>query len=60
MHEKNPDWVFDDECPRCGEDVHLAAIAQTQEGDKVVKAKLECLIEETGCGHTWDWEADNE
>lgn len=60
------DWPFDEECPQCGEDVHIGAVVLEMHEDKgALKADMYCgtegieeIMDGKGCGHSWKWERD--
>lgn len=60
MTDTNPDWVFDEECPECGEDTHLSAEVMVEDSEGPTYARVICGVgvmdgEITGCGHQWEW-----
>lgn len=59
MGEVDPDWPMPDElsCPECGEDYWLAADVEVVEDGEPVEAEVICMA--PGCGHRWEWEAED-
>jgi hypothetical protein len=67
-------WAFDDLCPECGEEVYLGAIVEETDDGDPVRAIMLCGEryyetydmpgipargdDEQGCGHEWEWVAD--
>lgn len=59
------DWEFDEECPKCGESVHIGAIVEQSEGETgTVEMVCGTLAPDggfagPGCGHTWKYDPDS-
>lgn len=66
----SPDWVFDKECPECGESQHLGAMVKETNADgNPTRATITCGVPEDpiedsvfdmvwngdGCGNEWEW-----
>ena len=71
--QTDDDWVFDEQCPECGEEVYLSVIIEKYDNGDPARAVLLCgeryynsdlrgepidNTDEQGCGHTWEWVAD--
>lgn len=69
MPPTKDDWPFDEECPRCGESIHIGAVVtDTSDEDDPTEADMVCGTDVTGetgiagsgCGHSWEWERGQE